>query len=482
MAPAAPLIKLSDDMSTQMLLPLITLAHQSHARQAAVIGEGSGMTSHMLLGSPNLESLETIEIEPEMIRASRGFYPANRRVFDDPRSHFVIDDARSFLAASGRSYDLILSEPSNPWVSGVSGLFAVEFYERVRAQLSAHGVLGQWLHLYEIDDALVMSVLAAIDRVFPSYDVYMTSNADILIVASRDSVLPTPDWSVATFPEVRTDLARLVPLLPEHFAAMRVAGRSMLHPLLAPVPDPNSDFAPVLDLGTERTRFQHTFASGLRELSEARFDVAAAIDGRTRGFGTGEISPATEINRVNGLAEGAAIRAALRTDTTSDGRALDETTRGALRRYVVFLRKMRADSVPSDWHDWMTELVAVEGFLDRGTAGVADSAFYSTVRSFLTRVHAPDPVDESVDFDYGMASWNFDEVNRASAPLVKRCVAGDDWLPFETLRDGAMLGHLMKGDTAQARAVYEEMTPEFGEPPTLRDWIMAALAGIRRPM
>src|SRR5262249_2574186 len=136
---------------------------------AAVIGEGSGMTSHFLLGSPTLESLETIEIEPEMVRASHGFYPANRRVFDDPRSHFVFDDARSYLAASGRSYDIILSEPSNPWGSGVVGLCAVEFYRSGRAPLASPGVLGQWLQLDEINAVLVESVLAALDQVFPSY-------------------------------------------------------------------------------------------------------------------------------------------------------------------------------------------------------------------------------------------------------------------------------------------------------------------------
>src|SRR5581483_9178195 len=98
-------------------------------------------------------------IEPEMVRGSRHFWPANRRVFDDPRSRIVIDDAKSFFASSGQRYDIILSEPSNPWVSGVSGLFTTEFYARVRRYLSDDGVFGQWLHLYELNDGLVLSVL-----------------------------------------------------------------------------------------------------------------------------------------------------------------------------------------------------------------------------------------------------------------------------------------------------------------------------------
>ena len=163
----------------------MTLAHAPHAKTAAVIGQGSGMTSHLILGSPELQSLTTIEIEPAMIEGSKQFRAANWRVFDDPRSHFALDDAKSFFAQHKGTFDIIVSEPSNPWVSGVSGLFTTEFYSRVRRYLSPNGVFGQWLHLYEIDDGLVLSVLAAIHKNFASYEIFMTSNADILIVASN---------------------------------------------------------------------------------------------------------------------------------------------------------------------------------------------------------------------------------------------------------------------------------------------------------
>src|SRR5262249_32374474 len=149
---------LERDIATQVLLPLITLAHRPDAKEVAVIGQGSGMTSHILLGSPYIRRLSTVEIEPEMIAASAAFLPVNHRVFDDRRAAFVLDDAKSYFAASGRQFDLILSEPSNPWVSGVSGLFTTEFYRRVRNSLAPHGVFGQWLHLYELDDALATTV------------------------------------------------------------------------------------------------------------------------------------------------------------------------------------------------------------------------------------------------------------------------------------------------------------------------------------
>ena len=220
------------DAATQTLLPLVTLAHMPGARSAAVIGQGSGMSSHLLLGSAAIDHLVTIEIEPRMIDGSRRFLPANRRTFEDPRSEIVIDDAKSYFASAHRRFDLIMSEPSNPWVSGVSGLFTTEFYGRVRQYLTDDGVFGQWLHVYELDDPLVLSVLAAIHQNFRSYEVYLVPSGDLLVVASNRERLPAPDWRVFQFPGLRSDLCRFSPLTPpvldallDHLASRACAAR-----------------------------------------------------------------------------------------------------------------------------------------------------------------------------------------------------------------------------------------------------------------
>src|SRR5688572_7850679 len=153
---------LHSDEQTQLLLPIVALAHRPGARSVGVVGHGSGITSQVLLGGPRVRQVTTIEIEPEMVRASMVFFPFNRRVFEDPRSHVVIDDARAYFARSSEPFDLIVSEPSNPWVSGVSGLFTKEFYARVRQHLAQDGIFAQWLQLYEMNDELVRSVLAAL--------------------------------------------------------------------------------------------------------------------------------------------------------------------------------------------------------------------------------------------------------------------------------------------------------------------------------
>ena len=260
--PIKPLRPLQRDAATQVLLALITLAHVPQGRTAAVIGHGSGQSSHMLLASPTLEQLVTIDIEPEMIAASRVFYPANRRVFEDPRAAFAIDDARSFFAAQPQQYDLILSEPSNPWVSGVSSLFTTEFYARIVPLLSPHGIFGQWVQLYELNDDLVVSVLAALHRHFKSYHLFLLGNGDLLVLASNMPTLPAPDWSVFTWPTVTESLQPFIPLTPDDLDAMRLLDRAALTPLLDAWKEYNSDFFPTLDVGAEQARYMGTSARG----------------------------------------------------------------------------------------------------------------------------------------------------------------------------------------------------------------------------
>src|ERR687895_1641610 len=123
-----------------------------------------------------------------MAEASRGFMPRNSGAFADPRGTILIDDAKSFFSTRRRSYDLIISEPSNPWVSGVSSLFTREFYRRIRKHLNPGGLLVQWIQLYEIDASLVATVLGALGAEFAHYAVYAPSDYDLLIVAGDQPI------------------------------------------------------------------------------------------------------------------------------------------------------------------------------------------------------------------------------------------------------------------------------------------------------
>ncbi|HUF75763.1 MAG TPA: hypothetical protein VMM35_05760, partial [Longimicrobiales bacterium] len=184
------------DFTTQALAPMLALAHRPEARTVANIGHGSGMTATALLTSPTLERVVTIEIEPLMVEGSMVFLPANEPAVIDPRSVFAFDDAKSYFAYRRERFDIVFTEPSNPWVSGTASLFTVEFYQRLRESIAEEGVLVQWLQTYELTDSLFLSVVAALDAVFPSYRAYLVGGGDVAIVASPHGLLVDPDWSV----------------------------------------------------------------------------------------------------------------------------------------------------------------------------------------------------------------------------------------------------------------------------------------------
>ena len=458
---------LERDIATQVLLPVVTLAHRPDAREVAVIGQGSGMTSHLLLGSPNVTHLATIEIEPEMIAASRAFYPANRRVFDDKRAQFVLDDAKSYFAASGRRFDLILSEPSNPWVSGVSGLFTTEFYRRVRTHLADGGVFGQWLHLYELNDALATQVLAALDQNFSAYEIFFTSSADILIVASNGRALQRPDWSVVQFPGLVEDLRRSLPLTPEALEATRLGGRQLLHPYLATQVAPNSDYYPALDLGAERTRYLKNNAEGVSGFGEGRFDIAAALAGRARRFGTTGLSVTPEITHVDELARGARMRALLESGRLADTAVRrNEEDAKARVRLDQLTRQLAGSARPADWRVWVEDMRQAERLVHGGTAGAVDEPFYAKLRAYATRVNAPAPARAAIDFLHGLASWDFAEASRAGQALIDARIHDSvDWLPISLVRNGVVVARIQLGDFVGARTAFRAYSRDVDEDP-----------------
>jgi spermidine synthase len=137
------------DVVTQLLVGHIgALAHPP--RRVLLIGFGSGMTASALAGYSELERLDVVEIEPAVIAAAPLLTQLNRDVLRDPRVHVTLDDARNFLFTTRERYDLIISEPSNPWIAGVATLFTSEFYRAVQARLAPGGVFVQWAQAYSL--------------------------------------------------------------------------------------------------------------------------------------------------------------------------------------------------------------------------------------------------------------------------------------------------------------------------------------------
>ena len=246
----------AEDESTMVLLAVLPLAHKPDAKKIANIGFGSGMTTHTLLGSSTVEIVDTIEIEPAMVEGARSFGDSVKRAYSDPRSKIHFDDAKSFFAGRNEKYDVIVSEPSNPWVSGVSGLFSNEFYSRIKSYLKDDGVLVQWIQLYEIDSELVSSMLGALGNNFSDYVAYEVGSSDIVIVAVPKGTVPPLTRAPFESPLIATQLHRIGIKDFRDLAIRRIGSKKHLQLAVDSFGIPaNSDYFPIVDLRASRQRF-----------------------------------------------------------------------------------------------------------------------------------------------------------------------------------------------------------------------------------
>jgi spermidine synthase len=257
------------DESTMLLAAALPLSMHPSPKRVANIGFGSGLTAHMVLGSELVQRLDTIEIEPFMVEAARkGFSPRVNNVFEDQRSHIFYEDAKTFFASTREPYDLIISEPSNPWVSGVATLFSDEFYGRITHYLRPDGYLVQWIQTYETNLGVVASVIKAMAPHFGAYAIYNSNDSDIMIIATRGAALPIPDDRIFQSPQLRAELNRIGVQGIDDLRLRKIGDNRTIGALLQSMSSPpNSDFFPFVDLNAPRLRFMQASASELPSLT-----------------------------------------------------------------------------------------------------------------------------------------------------------------------------------------------------------------------
>lgn len=246
----------SPDEATMVLAGAIPMAYAPDAARVANIGLGSGQTAHTVLGNPGIERIDTVEIEVEMVNASRYYKDLVWRAHEDPRSHIHIEDAKTYFSLNNITYDIIIAEPSNPWVSGVSSLFSKEFYSTIRDYLEDDGIFVQWIQAYEFTDELAVSVLKAVSGNFEDYSLYFSNSMDVILIAKKHGKLGEPDWDAILQGEVGESLARQGIRSASDLLVRQSANRAMLAPYLEDAPTPtNSDYYPFVDLNAGKAMF-----------------------------------------------------------------------------------------------------------------------------------------------------------------------------------------------------------------------------------
>ena len=177
------------DMLTQRLLAHVPLLLHPTPRRAAILGPGSASRSARRWRHP-LERADVLEISPEVVQASRFFEPENSRALADPRVRLIVGDGRTHLMLSRESYDVIVSEPSNPWMAGIASLFTREFFAAARARLAPGGVLCQWAHTYDISAEDLRAIVATFASVFPDGTMWLVGDGDVLLVGGTEPLIP----------------------------------------------------------------------------------------------------------------------------------------------------------------------------------------------------------------------------------------------------------------------------------------------------
>jgi spermidine synthase len=183
------------------------------ARDALVIGLGSGVTADAVLASGEVQRLDVVEISPEVVDASAYFARENRGVLHKPGVRLLIGDGRSHLRLSDRQYDVIVSEPSNPWMAGVAALFTREFFEAARARLRSGGVFCQWAHTCEISEEDLRSIVHTFASVFPDGTMWLVGESDLLLIGSVAGSIESrvaavaERWRLGSVPALLTDVA-----------------------------------------------------------------------------------------------------------------------------------------------------------------------------------------------------------------------------------------------------------------------------------
>ena len=199
----------SEDMKTQLMLGHLPHLLHPNPQNTLIIGLGSGTTLAASLVYP-VQKVDCVELEPAVVEAAPYFERINRGSYGHPKARILINDGRNHLKVTPDKYDIIISEPSNPWIAGVASLFSVEFYRLAEKRLNDDGILCQWLQQYctSLDDFKM--VLASVRSVFPYASLWRATSGDTLIIAGKKPLQFNwgqieKKWNA--FPQIQKDLS-----------------------------------------------------------------------------------------------------------------------------------------------------------------------------------------------------------------------------------------------------------------------------------
>ncbi len=199
------------DLETQLLAAHLPLLVHPDPKDVMVIGLASGISAGSAATHP-VDRIHILEIEKKMVPAARKFEEANGYVLDDPRVSVSFNDARNELEFSEQAYDVVISEPSNPWMTIAANLFTEEFFQQAARRMKPGGIYCQWVQNYFLPTEDLRSVIAAFQASFPNILLFeVADGVDLLMLGSQEPLTIRPADVETRMAElsVRLDLERI---------------------------------------------------------------------------------------------------------------------------------------------------------------------------------------------------------------------------------------------------------------------------------
>ncbi|MDP2654547.1 MAG: fused MFS/spermidine synthase [Candidatus Omnitrophota bacterium] len=247
------------DMPTQLLSGHIPALLHSQPKKVLVIGFGSGVTVGALTHYPSIERIDCLEISRAVIEAGHFFKDVNSNCLTNKKVRIIIDDAKNFLALNREKYDVIISEPTNPWTAGTGSLMTVEFFKKVQDALNPGGIFLQWFHGYEMSRKIFFTFTSTLTKSFPYISVWQPSGMDYFFLSTGtplETDFPALRQKFQALSDVRKNLGivnadSLYTILSTQVLSVN-AGAKLFDRMKAP---PNKDRFPAIEFNAPRAFF-----------------------------------------------------------------------------------------------------------------------------------------------------------------------------------------------------------------------------------
>ena len=199
----------TSDHRVRSLNALIPLYIAPKMEDVFIVGLGTGLSSGLVAQHPENQRLRVVELAQGVIEALPHFEDYNHGVLkfqDAEKIDILHGDAYKVLSSDYQKYDIIISEPTNPWIAGVEKLFSLEFLERAKSRLKPHGIYSQWFPFFSMDEETILAILRNYAEVFEHIRIWSTSPHTYLLVASQQPLVADEEIIQTRYEKIQSHL------------------------------------------------------------------------------------------------------------------------------------------------------------------------------------------------------------------------------------------------------------------------------------